>query len=130
MRQAVRNDAGFTLIEALVAMVILSLGVVGATSAISNAQARLAYQGHENAALTVLRYRFEMGEEGEGAAVLVPANLDAVWRVSRNERHSGQLAGARVRWVDVEAEIVWRYRGQSQRLALQRTEIEPRTATR
>ena len=36
------TEAGFTLVEALVSMVILSMAVVGATTTLSNGHARLA----------------------------------------------------------------------------------------
>jgi prepilin-type N-terminal cleavage/methylation domain-containing protein len=124
------KEAGFTLVEALVSLAILSIAVVGATGTVSNGHARLASIEREEAALAQLRYRFDEGVEGEGQVRLGPSGINASWSVTRSEAHRGQLAGVETSWVNIRAEIVWPNAGRERQLVLERTEMVARTGIR
>tara|TARA_B100000508_G_scaffold60333_1_gene47211 strand:- start:244927 stop:245319 length:393 start_codon:yes stop_codon:yes gene_type:complete len=128
VKAARRSEEGFSLIEALVAVTILSLAVAGASSAVTNGLSRQTQIKQEAAALSVLRHRFELGMVAEGREPLEPFDIEAVWRVRREEVGPGQLAGVEVKWVDITAEIVWFWQGQERRIVLDRTDVVPMTA--
>jgi prepilin-type N-terminal cleavage/methylation domain-containing protein len=125
----VTKQAGFSLVEALVAMAILSISISGTVVTISNGQARLADVEHEQIARNTLHYRFELGQVGEGHLQLGPTDIDAVWSVERVPLRDGQLAGVYVQWETVHGQIVWLYRGRERRIELERVDMVAMTAS-
>lgn len=111
MRQR-RAEKGFSLIEALVAMLVISIAVAGAVRIVSDANIRAASEAQRLEAWNELRYRVRMAAPSEGQLTLSPSSARAQWRVSRELAHSGHLAGVPVEWLSIRGEIRWTWRGE------------------
>lgn len=107
-----RCDKGFTLIEVLVAMLILSIAVVGTTRIVTDANVRAAGEAQRLEAWNELRYRVRLAQAESGRVSLEQGQAMADWNVTRDIVERGDLAGVAVAWVAVRGEIRWRWRGE------------------
>ncbi|WP_339748996.1 prepilin-type N-terminal cleavage/methylation domain-containing protein [uncultured Maricaulis sp.] len=119
------RTSGFTLLEALVALMIFALASVGVTVVLANALSQQAMLDQDASAWAVLVYHSEQGETASGRAKLDGGEVEASWRVRREPLYDGELAGVAVTWVSVSSEVVWIWKGRENRRTLGRVEIAP-----
>lgn len=121
------SQAGYSLIEVLVALTMIGLASAGGATAVSNALAAAGERRIESAALRQLHVLVARGRAGEGQVALDPEREPAHWTVRVETVHTGAIGGVDARWVNVLGEISWRQRGRERALRLSRMWIVPST---
>lgn len=113
---------GTTLIEALVALAIITLAIAGASAAIAQSFSALEVARNEARARTELALRLDIGAPGSG-----PLDDEvlrgAEWAVTRQTMARAQLGGTLARWDRIEAIITWQRAGETRTLSAARVEI-------
>jgi len=118
-----RPDAGYGLVEVLVALAILGLAATGGIQVMVGSLQRQAADAVEREALSALRLPFERGEIAQGQVELAQGRVVADWRVAHADIRHGNLAGVPAQWVTIEAVIEWENSGQIRTQCLERVEI-------
>ncbi|WP_394692390.1 type II secretion system protein [Hyphobacterium sp.] len=113
--------SGVTLIEVLVALMLLSIAIAGASPVVSSSLIRMENAKNESLARRLLNELLIAGEAGEGR-IDAAEGLVGEWRVVRQVLDSGRVASAPVRLEEVRVEIQWQ-RGNRTRLLSARRQI-------
>lgn len=120
------NDAGFSLIEALVALAILAISVSGGIAVIANAMSRQAGLEQRHAAQVLAASVLEFdGVAPSGSRPSGGTGPEFRWQVTETDLAVERLADAPVRWVQLEVVVIWRWRGTTHRIELRRVDMRP-----
>ncbi|MEN0653415.1 MULTISPECIES: prepilin-type N-terminal cleavage/methylation domain-containing protein [Hyphobacterium] len=119
---------GATLIEVLVALVVVALAVAGTSQLLQTSLWSIEDARAEAAALRELNYRLDLAEAGQGSAVL-PSGQPLDWTVNQESVASRTIAGTEMRWIRLSGEVRWVSRGRERRMASERLIILPGDGT-
>lgn len=123
-------EAGFGLVEVLVATLVLALAVIGATQAFSSALDRQARDQRETRLLSQLNYHFLRGEAAAGAFDIDGITEPVRWTVTVSIVDHGSLAGVSVELVRIEAQARWQEAGRPREQMLTREDVRASGASR
>ena len=118
-----RSEAGYGLVEVLVALALLGLAATGGIQVMVGSLQRQAADALEREALSALRLPFERGEIAQGQVELAQGRVAADWHVAHADIRHGDLAGVPAQWVKIEAVIEWENSGHTRTQSLERVEI-------
>ena len=124
------SEAGFGLVEVLVATLVLALAVMGATQAYSSALDRQARDQRETQLLSQLNYHFLRGEVAAGEFDVDGIAEPVSWTVAVSTIDRGSLAGVGVELVKIEAQARWQESGRPRERVLVREDVRASAASR
>ncbi len=116
--------SGHSLIEVLVALMLLSISIGGAAPIVNTAINRIELARHESLARRLLNERLVSGEVGEGS-IDPDYGLVGEWRAERIVIEEGRIGSAPVRLEEIRIEVEWHIQTQTRALTLTRREIVP-----
>lgn len=116
--------SGVSLIEVLVALMLLSIAIAGASPVVSSSLIRMENAKNESLARRLLNELLIAGEAGEGR-IDAAEGLVGEWRVVRQVLDSGRVASTSVRLEEVRVEIQWQRGNRTRILSARRQIIVP-----
>jgi len=122
--QTTGKKSGISLIEVLVALMLLSIAIAGASPVVGSSINRMEASKDEASARRLLNEHLISGEAG-GGSIDAAYGLVGEWRVERQIINSGRVASASVRLEEIRVEIQWQRGNRTRTLSARRQIIVP-----